>query len=40
MLQYGPIMKEMRADLERFAKKAWIAKAPEKSIEMYFAKKL
>lgn len=40
MKQYSPIIEEMRVDLEKFAKKAWIAKAPEKSIEMYFAKKI
>lgn len=40
MKQHNPIIESMRPYLEIYAKKAWIAKVPEKSIDMYFTKKL
>lgn len=36
---YQPIMLEMQARITPFAKKAWVAKNPAKTIDMYFAKK-
>lgn len=36
LLLYGPLIASMRPYLEAFSKKAWLAKLPEKSIDMYF----